>query len=47
MMLMITALNVQTEVQNRDLLDLSTHDLNVCPEKAQAAEFLQLMDGWL
>lgn len=46
-MLMIAALNIQSEVQNHDLLDVTANDLNLCPEKAQAAEFLQLMDGWL
>lgn len=47
MMLMITALNSQPTSQSRDLLDLPTTDLNLCPEAARSAEFLQLMDGWL
>lgn len=47
MMLMIAALNTTTEIHHRDLLEVASTDLNLCPEKAQAAEFLQLMDGWL
>ncbi len=47
MMLMIAALNNLPEAQSRDLLDLRPTDLNLCPEAARSAEFLQLMDGWL
>lgn len=46
-MLIIVPVEKQSSPTPSNVLSMNSHDLSLCPEKAECVAFLQLMDGWL